>query len=165
MEPVILRLVQGDLTAMPVDAIVFYAREDLELGSGFGTAIQSRGGAAVKEALKKIGRIAMGQAVITTAGGLKAGHIIHAVGPKFQEADTERKLREAMLAVLRLADAEKLKTLAFPAMGTGFYGVPLDLCARVMTETIRGFTGNSLEEIVICVVDRREWTAFEALMR
>ena len=161
MEPVILRLVQGDLTAMAVDAIVFYAREDLELGSGYGTAIQSRAGAAVKEALKKIGRVAMSQAVITTAGGLKAGHIIHAVGPKFQEADTERKLRETMLAALRLADAEKVKTLAFPAMGAGFYGVPLEICARVMTETIRGFAGNSLEEITICAVDRRELKAFE----
>jgi O-acetyl-ADP-ribose deacetylase (regulator of RNase III) len=161
MEPVNLRLVQGDLTAMPVDAIVFYAREDLELGSGHGTAIQSRGGAAVKEALKKLGRVAMSQAVITSGGGLKPGRIIHAVGPKFQEADTERKLRETMLAALRLADAEKLKTLAFPAMGAGFYGVPLEMCARVMTETIRGFEGNSLKEVVICAVDRRELKAFE----
>lgn len=159
----LVRLVQDDLTAMEVDAFVHYARENLDLGSGYGTAIGSRGGGAIKKELEKIGGVRMGEAVITAAGGLKAKHIIHACGPKFQEADTERKLRECMRSALRVAEENSVKILAFPPMGAGFYGVPLDLCAREMVDAIRGFAaaGTSLEQIVICAVDGREFLAFK----
>jgi O-acetyl-ADP-ribose deacetylase (regulator of RNase III) len=159
----VVRLMQGDLTALEVDAFVYYAKENLDLGSGYGTAIQSRGGGAVKKEVEKIGGIRMGEAVMTTAGGMKAKHIIHACGPKFQEADTERKLRDCMQAALRIADENGLKTVAFPPMGAGFYGVPLALCARVMIGTIRSAAaaGTPLEEIVICTVDRRDFLAFQ----
>jgi len=158
-----VRLEQGDLTAMEVDAVVFYAREDLELGSGFGTAIQSRGGGGIKKELAALGRVKPGEAVITSGGNLNASHIIHACGPKFQEQDTELKLRDTMLASLRLAAAEGLKSIAFPPMGAGFYGVPLELCARVMTETISEFArrDGSLETVIVCAGDRREYAAFE----
>ncbi len=155
----LVRIEQGDLTTLAVDAVVYYARESLELASGHGTAIQSRGGGAVKKELEKIGGVRMGEAVITTGGALKAKHIIHACGPKFQEPETERKLRECMRSALKLAADHGLKTVAFPAMGAGFYGVPLPLCARVMLETIREST---IEQAIVCVVDKREFTAFEA---
>jgi len=160
-------LIQGDLTALPVDAFVFYAREDLRLGSGFGTAIQSRGGDAVRKELEQIGRLRVGEAALTTAGAMKVGFIIHACGPKFQEPDMEAKLRQTMQAVLRLADAKGLKRIAFPPMGAGFYGVPLDLCARVMLETLREHLlgETELEEVTICVLDRREYLAFAERLR
>ncbi len=160
-------MIQGDLTALEVDAFVFYAREDLQLGSGFGTAIQSRGGDAVRKQLEQIGRLKVGEAVLTTAGGLKAGFIIHACGPKFQEPDTEAKLRRTMQAALRLADAKGLKRIAFPPMGAGFYGVPLDLCARLMLESLREHLlgGSELEEVILCVLDRREYLAFADRLR
>lgn len=159
----VVRLQQGDLTALPVDAFVFYARETLELGSGFGTAIQVRGGDAIKKELEKIGRIKMGEAAITGAGRMEAKHVIHACGPKFQEADVESKLRACMLAALQVADDNKLKNVAFPPMGAGFYGVPLDMCARVMLDAIKQFLSGtrSLEEIIICAIDKREFTAFQ----
>jgi O-acetyl-ADP-ribose deacetylase (regulator of RNase III) len=163
----LVRLQQGDLTALQVDAFVFYAREDLEIGSGFGTAIQSRGGAAVKQELDKISGVRMGEAVITTAGAMNASYIIHACGPKFQEPETEAKLRNCMQAALRLADLKRLRTLAFPAMGAGFYGVPLDLCCRVMLDAIRNFLQDetSLDEVIICVVDKREFDAFKGKVK
>ena len=159
----VVRLMQGDLTALEVDAFVHYAKENLDLGSGYGTAIQSRGGGAVKKEVEKIGGIRMGEAVMTTAGGMRAKHIIHACGPKFQEADTERKLRDCMHSALRIADENGLKTVAFPPMGAGFYGVPLALCAGVMLDAIRSAAaaGTSLEEIVICTVDGRDFLAFQ----
>lgn len=161
-----VHLIQGDLTAMDVDAWVFYAKENLDIGSGYGTAISMRGGMAVKQELEKIGSVGMGQAVITTAGEMKARHIIHACGPKFQEADLEKKLRSCMAASLKLASEKGLKTLAFPPMGAGFYGVPLDLCAKVMLEEIaaaaKGET--SLEEVTVCVVDFRDFTTFRKEM-
>ena len=159
----LVRLMQGDLTALEVDAFVHYAKENLDLGSGYGTAIQSRGGGAVKKEVEKIGGIRMGEAVMTTAGGMKAKHIIHACGPKFQEADTEGKLRDCMQAALRIAQENGLKTVAFPPMGAGFYGVPLALCAQVMIDTIRSAAaaGTSLEAIIICTVDGHDFLAFQ----
>ncbi len=159
----VIRLKKGDLTALPVDALVFYAREDLQLGSGFGTALQVRGGDAIRKELEKIGSIRTGEAVLTTAGKLKANYLIHACGPKFQEPETESKLDAAMRAALAAADKKGVKSIAFPPMGAGFYGVPLDTCARVMTESLRAFLAGpcSLEEVVICVIDNREFQAFE----
>ncbi|MBI4832861.1 MAG: macro domain-containing protein [Candidatus Lindowbacteria bacterium] len=159
----VIRLQHGDLTALPVDAFVFYAREDLELGSGYGTAIQSRGGPSIKKELEKIGKIKMGEAVITGAGEMNARHIIHACGPKFQEPDLENKLRECVMSSLRAADGAGLKTLAFPPMGAGFYGVPLDLSANVMLDCVKSFLvkGSSLQEVIICVIDYRDYVPFK----
>jgi O-acetyl-ADP-ribose deacetylase (regulator of RNase III) len=162
-----IRLQHGDLTALSVDAFVFYAREDLEIGSGYGTAIQSRGGASIKKELAQMGGIGMGEAVITSAGNMNAKHIIHACGPKFQEADLENKLRKCMQASLEQAQKNGIRTLAFPPMGTGFYGIPLDLSAAVMLDCIVSFLKNretSLEEVIICVIDYRDYVPFSKKM-
>lgn len=159
----VLRLQKGDLTALPVDAFVYYAREDLALGSGYGTAIQLRGGDAIKKELEALGTIRMGESVVTTAGRLKAKKIIHACGPKFHEPGLKEKLRDCMLSVLAVADQNGFRTLAFPAMGAGFYGVPLSLCVSVMLEAVRDFVQKetSLEEVIICAVDPREFAVFQ----
>ncbi len=162
----VLRLVKDDLTALDVDAFVFYAREDLQLGSGYGTAIQQRGGASVRKELERIGRVNPGEAVLTGAGQLKARHIIHACGPKFHEPELEGKLRACMVSALRLAGQHGLKRIAFPPMGMGFYGVPAKICTRVMLDEIRAFleAGTSVEEVIICVVDKRDFELFRDKM-
>jgi O-acetyl-ADP-ribose deacetylase (regulator of RNase III) len=160
----VIRLIKDDLTTLPVDAFVFYAREDLSPGSGYGTAIQQRGGLVVKKELEAIGSIAMGEAVITGAGAMNAKHIIHACGPKFFEQDLEAKLRQCMRSALQVADENNLEVIAFPPMGYGFYGVPMDLCAKVMLEEMRGFLEgrqSSLKEILICAVDKRDFLALK----
>jgi O-acetyl-ADP-ribose deacetylase (regulator of RNase III) len=159
----VIRLQQGDLTALAVDAFVYYAKENLEIGSGFGTAIQVRGGDTIKKELQAIGKIGMAESVITSAGKMAAKFIIHSCGPKFQEPETERKLRDCIKSSLECAEKNKLKKVAFPAMGAGFYGIPLDLCASVMLAVIKSFAlaGTSLEEVIICTVDKRELAAFE----
>jgi len=161
----IIRLVKDDLTAMDVDAFVFYAREDLELGSGYGSAIQQRSGVAVKKELDNIGSIAVGEAVITGAGALKARHIIHACGPKFHEPDLEDKLRRTVRSTLRIAADEGVKTLAIPPMGTGFYGVPMALSIRVMLEEVRSFIEGEtpFEQVIVCANDKRDFDTVEKL--
>jgi len=160
----VVRLLRVDITDLEIEAFVYYARSDLALGSGFGGAIAVRGGPTIQEELKKIGAIGPTEAVITAAGEMKADHIIHANGPKFQEENLEALLRATILNVLKLADEKKIKRLAFPPMGTGFYVVPLDVSARVMFETfeeyLQGETG--LEEIAICLLDSREYKPFHA---
>jgi len=158
----LVKLQQGDLTALEVDAWVFYAREDLDIGSGYGTAVTTRGGVVVTKELEEIGSIKMGEAVITGAGEMNAKNIIHACGPKFQEADLEKKLRNCMVSSLKIANENGVKTLAYPPMGAGFYGVPLDLCAKAMLETITAFLEGdvSLAEVTICVIDYRDYVPF-----
>lgn len=153
-----LRLVRGDITDTKVDAFVFYARPDLQLGSGYGTAITQRGGPGIKKELDAIGSAGTGEAVVTGGGELKAKYIIHAVGPRFNEEDEERKLREVMKASLKRAEEKGVETLAFPAMGTGFYGIPLDLCKKVMLDEITAYLSGKtdLKEVLIIVPDPRE---------
>jgi len=123
----VIRLTNGFIIDLNVEAIVYYARPDLALGSGFGAAIAAKGGPKVQEELKKIGGINTAEAVITSGGNLKAKYIIHAVGPRFQEEDLEEKLRLTTLNALRRAGENKIQSLAFPAMGAGFYGIPLEV--------------------------------------
>ena len=163
---VALRLIQGDITALDIDAFVFYAEPDLALGSGFGTAITVRGGPSIQRELSALGPLATGEAVLSKAGDLKAGHIIHAVGPRFQEEDTEGKLRATVRACLARAEEAGLRRIALPAMGAGFYGIPLDLCARTMLEAIDSHlgAGTGLREVILCVLDHREFLPFEAAL-
>jgi len=162
-----LRLVRDDITAMDVDAFVHDITEDAKLGSGFGGAIQQRGGIVIQKELEEIGRVPTGEAVITGAGILKADLIIHANGPKFREKDEEGKLRAATRASLTRAEEKGVKRLAFPPIGTGLYQVPLDLCARVMVDTICQHLSNesSLEEVLIVTPDVREHRVFEATIQ
>lgn len=172
-EPVTLKLtktvvkcLKGDLTALPVDAFVYYAREDLQLGSGYGTAIQQRGGSSIQKELAEFGALLMGDAVVTGAGTLPAKHIIHVCGPKFHEPDLERKLRAAMWSALRAGAQAGARTIAFPPMGYGFYGVPMKTAATVMLDVIRSFAteDDAFEEIIICLADARDFDEFAGLM-
>ncbi len=159
-----LRLVREDITEMEVDAFVFDITEDVKLGSGFGAAIQQRGGIVIQKELDEIGSCPTGEAVVTEAGILKADWIIHANGPKFREEDEEGKLRKTVQSALARAEEKGVKRLAFSPMGTGLYQVPLDLCSRVMVETISEHlaNGGTLQEVLIAAPDNREFDPFKA---
>ncbi|MGD8395614.1 MAG: macro domain-containing protein [Candidatus Eiseniibacteriota bacterium] len=158
-----IRVAPGDITDMDVEAFVFYASHDLRLGSGHGTAITVRGGPSIQEELDGLGRLETTGVVTTGAGKLKAQKILHAVGPRFQEEGLEAKLRTTMRNCLREAERQEIRRLAFPTMGTGFYGVPLALSARVMLEIIQEhLSGEStLDEVVIVPLDRRDAAPFD----
>ena len=160
----VLRLVRGDITDMEVEAFVFDITEDVKLGSGYGGAIQQRGGIVIQKQLDEIGSCPTGEAVVTEAGILKADWIIHANGPKFREEDEEAKLQKTVRAALTRADEKGIKRLAFPPIGTGLYQVPLDLCSRVMVDTIAEHltNGSTLDEVLIVAPDPREFAPFKA---
>ena len=162
----VVRLARDDITDLEIDAFVFYAQPDLVLGAGFGNAISVRGGPTIQKELEELGPVATGEAVISAAGNLKASVIIHAVGPKFQEEDTEAKLRITMLNSLKRAEEKGIERVAFPAMGAGYYGIPPDLCARVMLDVIKKHLGSEtgIKEEAICVLDTPQYEAFEARM-
>ena len=159
-----LRMVRGDITEVEVDAFVFDITEDAKLGSGFGGAIQQRGGIVIQKELDEIGSVPTGDAVVTQAGILNAEYIIHVNGPKFREEDEKGKLERSVKSVLARAEEKGMKQVAFPPIGTGMYQVPMDLCANVMVDTISSHlaNGSGLEEVLIVVQDPREITPFEA---
>ena len=163
----VIRLATGFIIDLNVEAIVYYARPDLALGSGFGAAIATKGGPKVQEELKKIGGINTTEAVITSGGNLKVKYIIHAAGPRFQEENLEEKLRATTSNALRRAEENNIQSLAFPAMGAGFYGIPLEVCARVTLETAKKFLENSksLGAVIFCLRDSREYNPFQEQLK
>jgi O-acetyl-ADP-ribose deacetylase (regulator of RNase III) len=160
----VVRLVVGDITDMEVEAFVFYASHDLKLGTGFGSAIAMRGGQSIQKALDEMGGAETCQSVITEAGEMKAKHIIHSVGPRHNEPDIEGKLKRTIDGVIKLAEDNGIKQVAFPPMGAGFYGVPLPTCSKIMLETFAEYLKNEpkLDEIIISALDSREYKPFEA---
>jgi O-acetyl-ADP-ribose deacetylase len=163
-----IRLMVGFITDIPgMDGIVYYARPDLTLGSGFGTAISIQGGPKVQEELKKAGSANITDVVVTGSGNLQAKYILHAVGPRFQEEDSETKLQTTMLNTLKKARELQLQKIIFPAMGAGFYGIPLEVSAHVTLEAAREFLEKAADpkEVVFCLRDSRELKVFQEYLQ
>jgi O-acetyl-ADP-ribose deacetylase (regulator of RNase III) len=154
---------QGDLTHAEVDAIVNAANNDLMLGGGVAGAIRVKGGPAIQQECDKIGPIALGEAAITGAGRLRARHVIHAASMRLGESTSEANLRSATRNSLRRADENSLRTIAFPAIGTGIAGFPVERCAQVMLEEVRVHLGSptTLERIDFVLFDRHSLEVFE----
>jgi len=162
IENCILELLDGDITEMQTDAIVNAANARLILGGGVAGAIRRKGGPKIQQECNKIGGTFVGGAVITSAGNLKAKHVIHAVGPQMGEGNEDQKLKNATLNSLKLADENNLKSIAFPAISTGIFGFPIERCAEIMLKTaidyLKGKTG--LKKIVFCLFGKESFQVF-----
>ena len=154
-----IQLVQGDITRQPVAAIVNAANSSLLGGGGVDGAIHRAGGPAILEACRAIrarqGGCKTGEAVITPAGRLPAGHVIHTVGPAWNGG---HKGEPALLAScyrnsLRLADENQLASVAFPGISTGIYGYPKPEAAAVAVREVRqGLAAHAWPQTVVFVV-------------
>jgi O-acetyl-ADP-ribose deacetylase len=136
---------QGDITEMDVDAIVNASNNDLILGAGVAGAIGRKGGQSIQDECNEIGSIPLGYAAITRGGNLKARYVIHAASMGLAgERTTAKSLRTSTAHSLRIAKEKKLKTIAFPAVGTGVSGFPMDECAEIMLgEAIQHLKGST----------------------
>ena len=156
---------QGDITEMDVDAIVNAANNDLILGAGVAGAIYRKGGETIQQQCNEIGSIPLGYAAITVAGNLKSRFVIHAASMSLGgERTTAKTLRTSTAHSLRLAAERKLKTIAFPAIGTGVSGFPLDECAQIMlAESIQHLKGEtSLQSVYFVLFDARARDVFQS---
>jgi O-acetyl-ADP-ribose deacetylase (regulator of RNase III) len=164
-EKIILQ--QGDLTEIDADAIVNAANNDLKLGGGLAGVIRRKAGEAVQRECDAIGTIPVGGAAITSAGKLKARHIIHAASMQLGGLTTGHALRASTAHSLRIAAEKGLRTIAFPAIGTGIGGFPLSECAAIMlheaAEHLKRST--SLEKICFVLFDKTSLSAFEKALR
>lgn len=162
-----IRLTQGDLTEMEVDAIVNAANNDLQLGAGVAGAIRRKGGPSIQRECDEIGSIPVGSAAITRGGNLKARYVIHAASMQLGGGTTAESLRGSTAWSLRLARDHGLKSVAFPAVGTGIAGFPLRECAEIMLREVVAHwkTKTSVETVHFVLFDRPALDAFEAVWK
>ncbi|MFF5108114.1 O-acetyl-ADP-ribose deacetylase [Streptosporangium sp. NPDC000509] len=139
-----ITLVQGDITAQRVDAVVNAANSSLLGGGGVDGAIHRRGGPAILAACRELrashygGGLPTGQAVATVAGELPARWVIHTVGPVFSATENRSHLLASCYREsLRVADELGATSVAFPAISTGVYRWPVDDAARIAIGTVR----------------------------
>lgn len=153
---------KGDITEAEAEAIVNAANNHLWMGSGVAGAIKRKGGQAIEDEAVRQGPIEIGEAVATGAGALKARFVIHAAVMGQDLRTNAGFIRKAAANSLKLADRLGLKSIAFPALGTGVGGFPVADCAEVMIGEAVEFLkkSNVLEEIVFVLFDDFSYDAF-----
>jgi O-acetyl-ADP-ribose deacetylase len=162
-----IEVMKGDLTEMDVDAIVNAANNDLQLGGGVAGAIRRKGGDVIQKECNEIGSIPIGGAAITSGGNLKARHVIHAASMQLGGRTTAHALRACTAHSLRIAAQQALKTIAFPAVGTGIAGFPMDECAEIMLHEAADHLerGTSLEKIYFVLFDDAGLKVFQKALQ
>ena len=134
-------MVRGNLLEERVDAIVNAANGHLAHGGGVAGAISRAAGPQLQhecDALVRAhGVFSSGEAVATTAGRLPFKAVLHAVGPRYGEGDEERKLVLVLSNAFSLARERSWSSVAFPAVSSGIFAVPVDICARAYVAAAR----------------------------
>lgn len=155
-------VVQGNLLEEPVDAIVNAANGMLAHGGGVAAIISRAAGPALQRESERIvrerGMLPVGSAVVTTAGNLPFKAVIHAVGPRYGEGDEEAKLARALTASFRCAHNAGWRSVSFPAVSSGIFAVPLEMCARAYLGAVRAWYGaepaTPLRNVRLCLRDQ-----------
>jgi len=158
-----IEVYHGDITQLELDALVNAANNRLWMGGGVAGALKRAGGEEIEAEAVKKGPIPIGEAVVTGAGKLKAKYIIHAaVMGQDLKTDAE-KIRQATRNSLLRGDELGIKSIAFPALGTGVGGFRLDECARLMISQVRQYSARKigLERVVFVLYDEPAYQAFK----
>lgn len=129
-------VIEGDVTRQPVEAVVNSANERLQHEEGVATAVVRTGGRVIQEEsdawVRENGPLMPGSAAVTTGGMLQASHVIHAVGPHFEEGASDAVLADAIKSALDAAVEHELRSLAFPLIASGLRGYPPGRAAEVI---------------------------------
>lgn len=155
----VISLVQGDITKEETEAIVNAANSGLRGGGGVDGAIHRAGGPSIMEECRAIGYCPAGQAVVTKGGNLKAGYVIHTVGPVYRGGNhgEANLLKSAYLESLKKVTQKGLSSVAFPAISAGIYGYPLQEAAHIALDTTINYLKDHKEiELVRFVLFSRD---------
>ena len=146
-----LEVIEGDITALDVDAIANAANDQLWMGAGVAGAIKREGGEEIEREAVSRGPIPLGDAVATGGGRLRARHVIHGAVMGQDLTTTPKLVARTTRRCLEVADELGSRSLALPAFGTGVGSFPLDECARLMVQEVRAFEPRTLERVVFAV--------------
>lgn len=162
-----IKLVEGNIALIEVEAVVNAANKSLILGGGVAGAIRNFGGPAIQEECNRIGPIEVGEAVLTGGGNLKAKYVIHAAGPVYGEGNEDEKLAKATLNSLRIANKRKIKNIAFPAISTGIFLFPIQRCSEIMLKVAMEFLQNHdfPQEIIFCLYEEKSYSVFKNTLK
>jgi O-acetyl-ADP-ribose deacetylase (regulator of RNase III) len=157
-----IEITEGDITRLHVDAVVNAANNHLWMGAGVAGAIKRAGGSDIETEAIRLGPVAVGDAVVTGAGSLPARHVIHAAVMGQDLIPSAESIRDCTRNALHLADELGLKSIAFPALGTGVGGFSISRCAEIMGDEVRTFRPHHLECVVFVLFGE---TAFQEFHR
>jgi O-acetyl-ADP-ribose deacetylase len=161
-----IQLWNGDICDLEVDAIVNPANPSLWMATGVGGAIKRAGGDAIEFAAVRQGPIGLGEAVVTPAGALAARMVIHAVSLDRDRRTSAFAIRGAVESAMARARENDVRTIAFPALGTGVGGYPLDEAAEITVATVRAeLPGSpSIEVVTFALRGAAAYAAFQAAL-
>ncbi|HSI85398.1 MAG TPA: O-acetyl-ADP-ribose deacetylase, partial [Candidatus Methylacidiphilales bacterium] len=165
-----LKAVRGNIVTQQVDAIVNAANTSLLGGGGVDGAIHRAAGPQLVHECRALNGCRTGDAKITAGYNLVAKHIIHTVGPvwnngKSGEAD---KLRSCYQRCMEVAELNGIRTMAFPAISTGIYSYPHDAAARIAISTVQAYAlqnpRSCVEEVTFVCFDADQFNLYEAIL-
>ena len=159
------QMAEAFMKANPADKVTVVK----SLGSSGGVrallagAIRRRGGPVIQQECDRHGPVAVGEAAVTTAGNLPARYVIHQASMRLGGRTTAESLAESTRAVLRLAEENGVRTLAFPATGTGIAGFALDRCAEIMLTEVKAHleVGTQLTDVYFVLFDDAARSVFQ----
>lgn len=155
---------RGDIADQPdLDAVVNAANTELWMGAGVAGALKRRGGAAIEREAMAKGPIAMGDAVVTGAGALPNARVVHVAALGFRPGDgppTAAVIERGTARALALCVAEGIRSIGFPALGTGVGGFPIEACAEAMCRAVAAHEGALPERVAFVVRDEAAGRAF-----
>lgn len=157
-----IRVLRGDITRIPVDAIVNAANSALAGGGGVDGAIHRAGGPSLMAELGAYDSCPTGSAVVTGAGKLPAKYVFHAVGPVYRGGDRGEPelLASCYRTCLQLAVERGVRTISFPAISAGVYGYPAREAAQIAVREVKAFLASdaSIAEVLLVAFDApTEW--------
>jgi O-acetyl-ADP-ribose deacetylase (regulator of RNase III) len=154
---------QGDISEATADAVVNAANNHFWMGAGVAGALRRKGGQEIEDEAVRKGPVPVGDAVVTGAGKLKAKYVIHAAVMGQDLATDALKIQAATTSALLRAKELGLRSIAFPALGTGVGGFPYDECAKIMLQAVRDHLAGptSLEEVVFVLYGDQAYNAFQ----
>ena len=166
-----IEVVKGDITKIEADAIVNAANTSLLGGGGVDGAIHKAGGKEILEECIKIrnrqGGCKVGEAVITSAGKLKAKKVIHTVGPRWnnEKSNESEKLANCYTNSLKLATQNNLQTIAFPNISTGIYRFPKSLAAEIAIKTVKENTLDEIIKVIFVCYDDENYSIYKKQLK
>ena len=162
-----IEVVRRDITLTDTDCIVNAANNRFWMGSGVAGAIKAAGGSSIEEQAVAKGPVMPGEAIYAGAGGLRFRHIIHAAVMGQDLRTSDKLIRQATIASLVLAEKLAMRSISFPAFGTGVGGFPMKACAHIMTTAVRSFEGKarSLARVQFCVLDEFGYKLFSEALK
>ena len=160
-----LQILQEDITNIECDAIVNSTNQLMIPGGGIDKLIHNLAGQELKKACEKIGRLQIGQAVITPAFKLPVKFIIHTVGPYWLGGDSNEKemLISCYKECLALAKGTKCESVAFPLISSGCYDYPKQEVLKVAITTIKEFLQNNELMVYLVVYNKNSYSLNEEL--